>query len=116
MNPRSTKNVLVGLLVAALVGAASYWFAVERPRRAEEFLAAKQARVDNWITDQKRLLTNDTQDHLYFYGTSNTDDIVARFSGMPEIENVGFSQCSGIAKSTRIDVVWRVPTRRRFGV
>ena len=90
MNPRSIKNAFVGLLVAALIGGVSYWLAVERPRRVEEVRVAKQARIDDWVQEQKELLTSGAQQHVYFYSTSNTDDLIAEFSGMPEIENLGF--------------------------
>ena len=90
MNPRSIKNAFVGLLVAALIGGISYWLAVERPRRVEEVRVAKQARIDDWVQEQKELLTSGAQQHVYFYSTSNTDDLIAEFSGMPEIENLGF--------------------------
>ena len=90
MNPRSTKNVAVGMLIAAVIGGFSYWLTVERQRRAEEFRTVTQARIDNWITEQKGLLTTGKQNHLYFYDTSSTDDLIAEFSGMSEIENLGF--------------------------
>jgi len=90
MNPRSIRNLSVGLLIAAIIGGIGYWFAVERPRRIEEFRVANQLQIDNWIGGQKQLLTSGTQNHVYFYSTPNTDDLIAEFSGMSEIENLGF--------------------------
>ena len=90
MKQRSIKNGFAVLLIATVLGGVSYWFAVERPRWAEEFRAAKQARIDSWIREQKESLVSGAQNHLYFYSKPNTDDLIAEFSGMPEIENLGF--------------------------
>ena len=90
MNLRLTQIAITGLLVAAFIGGAGYWVVAERQRVAEKYRIAEQTRVDRWIAEQKRSLTSGELDEIYFYSTSDTDHLIAEFSGMSEIKGLGF--------------------------
>ena len=52
---------------------------------------ASQIEAQNrFFAEQKSLLTSGGQNGVYFYSTFNTDELVAQFAGMPEIEYLVF--------------------------
>ena len=83
--------VLLGLAVMTGVLAFYVVRVVEGVRRAaEDSRRVEQRYVEQWPAEQKKGLASGERSDVHFYSTSNTDVLIRRFAGMPEIKRLTF--------------------------
>ena len=98
MAAASGRRILISIVIVVIaVGGVTLWMikALEAHRRVmeretqrqNEQLAVKQKL---WIAEQTRALRTGQQTSLYFYCTSNTDEMIAEFARMGEIKSLTF--------------------------
>jgi hypothetical protein len=84
------KSVLIAVIAIFGIVWLGTGLYVAKQRRIEAEETAIRTRNSVWVSEQKSLLTSGGKSSVYFYSTSQTDEMVAKFAGMREIEKLGF--------------------------
>jgi len=83
---RRTFIPIVAVLIFIAVSVLAMWVHIAQRKAAED----EQSRRNQWVSEQKEALRSGKQSSVYFYCSSNTDELIAEFSKMPEIERLTF--------------------------
>ena len=94
----SSSKISVYALIASATGVALFCFfnaAFQATRRASERASIRQELYVNqlteeWIQGEIKSLTSGQRSWTYFYSTRNTDVLVKRLAGMPEVQSLSF--------------------------
>ena len=97
MRTQQRRFVTIAALVLGLAGTTvllAFYVVrgVEGVRRAavEDSRRVEQRYVEQWLAEQKKGLASGERSDVHFYSTSNTDMLIRRFAGMPEIQKLTF--------------------------
>ena len=87
---RSRRHFIAVAVGLCLIATFILWISHALQEATDNYRRQQRLYGDKWLAEQKEALRSGKQSYVYFYSTSDTDSLLAEFTGMPEVRSLTF--------------------------